>query len=137
MAKPKKPSSLEGTPGTCVYLVHLDQPYVDPNGRKVRHYLGYSERLARRMAHHRSGSGSKFLRAMALANITFRVTRIWQPGTRILERQLKNYKNSSQLCPVCCPEKWENHHNDHAQQQEAQPAGSARGRVESAEAPPL
>ena len=108
-------SELEGTTGTCVYLVHFAQPYVDPNGRAVRHYIGYSERLARRMAHHRAGSGSAFLRAVAQAGITFSVARVWTPGTRQLERRLKNQKHSDRMCPVCCPETWENH--CHAAQQ--------------------
>lgn len=132
-----KSTTLEGTTGTCVYLVHLDQPYVDPNGRSVQHYLGYSERLARRMAHHRSGTGAAFLRAVALANIPFRVVRIWHPGTRTMERRLKNYKHSSRLCPVCCPEKWEHHGHDHAQSQEAQYPGSTRGADGPTEATPF
>lgn len=80
-----------------VYLIHFDAPY-----HHARHYLGFCEEgnLDSRMDTHLSGSGSKLLRAVTKAGITWRVVKTWS-GDRNFERALKNRKNSSRLCPCC------------------------------------
>lgn len=90
-------SDLTGT----IYLIHLDTPY-----KHARHYLGISTHLKARLAHHRNGTGARFMQVVTEAGIPWRVVRKWQ-GTRELERHLKNRHNSGQLCPICSKEKHE------------------------------
>jgi predicted GIY-YIG superfamily endonuclease len=78
-----------------VYLVHFDSPY-----HHARHYMGFTDDLDVRIKRHRSGDGSRLLRALKIAGIGWRVAVTWK-GDRSLERLLKNRKNSPQLCPVC------------------------------------
>jgi hypothetical protein len=81
-----------------VYLVHLEQPLAH-----ARHYVGWSAsawNLRLRLAHHRAGSGSRFLAAVTKAGIRFQPVRVVE-GTRADERHLKNGKNVARLCPVC------------------------------------
>ena len=82
-----------------VYLVHFDSPYYH-----ARHYMGFTDDLSKRMDRHRSGDGSRLLRALKEANIGYTVVRTWK-GDRSLERRLKKRKNSPSFCPVCRGEK--------------------------------
>lgn len=81
-----------------IYLLHFSRPY---KGR--RHYIGQTGagRLQDRMKEHREGRGSAFLRAVHLAGISWTVARLWRRGDRDFERDLKNRKNASLLCPRC------------------------------------
>lgn len=81
-----------------VYLLHFDQPY-----HHARHYLGFCEdgNIAKRMRWHRSGNGSKLIRAITRAGISFRLVKIWLDKDRHFERSLKNKKRTPALCPVC------------------------------------
>ena len=81
------------------YLLHFDRPY-----RHARHYLGWTKdkaTLARRVEHHRNGSGARLTAVVSAAGIGFTVARTWDKGDRTEERKLKNRKNAPRLCPVC------------------------------------
>lgn len=95
-------TNVEGT----VYLLHLERPLAH-----AQHYLGWTERdLSGRLRYHLNGRGSRFIAAAVGAGIRVAVARTW-PGTRHLERKLKNRKGAPRLCPVCRGEildpKWE------------------------------
>ncbi len=81
-----------------VYLIHFDEPF-----KGVQHYLGYSadEKFAARIRHHQKNTGARLIRAVNLAGIGWNVVRQWPDQDGNFERQLKNRKNSSKLCPVC------------------------------------
>lgn len=78
-----------------VYLLHFARPY-----RHARHYLGYAEDLAQRLARHRSGNGARLLEVIMQAGIAWEVARTWS-GDRALERRLKRWHGSGPLCPIC------------------------------------
>lgn len=80
-----------------VYLIHLDTPM-----GHARHYIGWAVQTDNRLYHHRNGTGARMLAVAAERGITFDIVRRW-PGTRTLERYLKNRHNAGQLCPVCNP----------------------------------
>ena len=81
-----------------VYLICFDTPY-----KHARHYLGFTPGpLEDRLALHRAGRGARLMAVVTAAGISWRVTRTWDGG-RILERQLKNQRNSPKLCPSCTP----------------------------------
>lgn len=85
-----------------VYLIHFDRPIGTTNPRgKAQHYIGYTESLEKRLAQHRSGNGSAIMAAVSSAGIGWQCVRTWSHGTRSLERKLKNYHKSRQLCPIC------------------------------------
>lgn len=79
-----------------VYLLHFDRPY-----KHARHYLGYAENLERRLRQHRKGTGARLMEVIRGAGIDFKCVRVWDDGTRSMERKLKKWKKSSQLCPCC------------------------------------
>lgn len=85
-----------------VYLIHFDQKL-----HHAQHYIGFVDEpthsLDKRVEYHRSGRGSKLLKAVMKKGIEFSVVRIWGEGDRNFERKLKNRKKSSQLCPICNP----------------------------------
>lgn len=83
-----------------VYLLHFSSKF-----KHAQHYIGYTEdehSLTTRLEYHRSGKGSKLLKAVTGAGIDVVVARTWSDGTRDFERKLKNQKNArSRLCPIC------------------------------------
>lgn len=82
-----------------VYLIHLEIPY-----KHARHYIGFvdgDDLVENRLKKHRSGIGSKFLRAVNNAGIYYFIARLWPGYTRDQERQLKNRKKARELCPIC------------------------------------
>jgi hypothetical protein len=82
-----------------VYLIHFDTPL-----QHAHHYIGFVERpdgLEERMRQHRTGQGSRLMAAVSAAGIGWRVVRTWAQAGRTFERQLKERKNASRLCPVC------------------------------------
>jgi hypothetical protein len=81
----------EGT----VYLLHLDPPF-----KHARHYTGWTANLEERLEAHRSGRGARLMEVVKDAGGSFRVARTW-PGSRDLERAIKNRKEAPKLCPVC------------------------------------
>lgn len=85
-----------------VYLIHLDTPL-----HHAKHYLGSAVNVDARIAHHRSGSGARLLKAVNEKGIGWNVVRTWETKDgegRQLERKLKNRKNAPKLCPVCTGE---------------------------------
>jgi len=100
MGKSKTPRGQEsaglslGGDGT-VYLLHLDPPL-----KHARHYTGWTHDLDQRMEAHRSGRGARLMEVIKEAGGTFRLVRTW-PGSRALERAIKDQKNAPQLCPEC------------------------------------
>jgi predicted GIY-YIG superfamily endonuclease len=78
-----------------VYLIHFEKPY-----KHARHYLGWSDQLAFRLAHHKSGTGANLLRVVNEAGIKWAMVRVWPGGSRVDERKLKNH-SSTRHCPVC------------------------------------
>jgi hypothetical protein len=80
-----------------VYLIHFDQPF-----HHASHYLGFTKMgMEHRLARHGTTDGSRLLLAVKKAGIPFKVVRTWLDKTRGFERQLKNRKKASLLCPVC------------------------------------
>ena len=81
-----------------VYLIHFDRPY-----KHAQHYIGFTDNLEQREHdHHFTCDGARLLQVVREAGIAFKVVRTWPDGDRNYERKLKNRKNASQLCPVCC-----------------------------------
>lgn len=85
-----------------VYLIHFDQPYYH-----ARHYLGTTNDLEHRLQQHMLGrryGGARLMEVIVSMGITWRVARLWSGG-RDVERQLKAWKNSCRLCPICQAER--------------------------------
>jgi predicted GIY-YIG superfamily endonuclease len=78
-----------------VYLLHFEVPY-----RHAQHYLGWTEDLPTRLKDHRRGRGARLMEVITAAGIRFTLARTW-PGTRTLERRLKNRGGHARLCPIC------------------------------------
>lgn len=89
-----------------VYLIHLDAPLGNEK-HQASHYIGFCVdrrgSLYRRFMQHVLGYGSAMLRAASQRGIVFEIARVWRGADRSFERQLKNRKNASQLCPLCHP----------------------------------
>jgi hypothetical protein len=87
-------------------LIHLERPLGGPR-KWAHHYLGEADDVARRLASHRRGRGSKLLAAAVARGIGWRLVRTWAaPADRArrldLERRLKA-RHGPRLCPVCNP----------------------------------
>lgn len=78
-----------------IYLIHFDRPY-----HHARHYLGWTQYLDARLAHHQAGNGARLMAAVSAAGIGWRVVQTWK-GDRNLERRIKNCHGLAQCCPVC------------------------------------
>jgi predicted GIY-YIG superfamily endonuclease len=78
-----------------VYLLHFERSYAH-----AAHYMGWTEDLNSRLARHRSGDGARLLAVIKAAGIGWTLARTW-PGTRALERRLKNRGGHARLCPIC------------------------------------
>lgn len=79
-----------------VYLLHFAAPY-----KHARHYVGYSERLTERLAHHAAGRGARLMAAVSAAGIDYTVARVWKGADRTFERRLHRRNGAAPLCPVC------------------------------------
>jgi hypothetical protein len=67
------------------------------NSQQLQHWaLVAAERISAQTA----GQGAAIVRHVQARGIGFLVATTW-PGTRALERQLKNRKHASRFCPVC------------------------------------
>jgi predicted GIY-YIG superfamily endonuclease len=81
-----------------VYLIHFERAY-----RHARHYLGTTNDLEHRLQQHTRGrayGGARLMEVIIEAGIPWQVVATWEGG-RDLERQLKAWKNSCRLCPIC------------------------------------
>ena len=81
-----------------VYLLHFEKPY-----KQARHYTGWTSDLPARLEEHRKGRGARLMEVIKDAGIGFRVARTW-PGTRGLERAIKDRHEAARLCPECTPQ---------------------------------
>lgn len=82
------------------YLLHFDRP-ISPD-HTCQHYLGYArDSVMKRAIEHLNGRGARLTQVAKERGIGFRIVRIWRNGTRRLERQLKNGKRGTRLCPIC------------------------------------
>lgn len=59
--------------------------------------------LPARLEEHRKGRGARLMEVIKDAGIGFRVARTW-PGTRGLERAIKDRHEAPRLCPECTPQ---------------------------------
>ena len=100
-----RPAGVLGT----VYLLHFNQlymPYPDaPPICCAGHYTGFADGgpagLRRRLAKHGTWEGARLMLVITRAGISWRLARIWWPGTRDLERRLKIQGGASRRCPLC------------------------------------
>jgi len=66
----------------------------------TQHYLGYADDLEERDADHRAGRGARLTQVAVERQI--QLILVWAvPGSRTLERQLKNQHHTPRLCPIC------------------------------------
>jgi hypothetical protein len=93
MPEARDPAVGNGT----VYLLHLDPPV-----KHARHYTGWTSNLDGRLEAHRAGRGARLLEVVKEAGGTFRLVRTW-PGSRVLERAIKDMRAAPKLCPECSP----------------------------------
>jgi hypothetical protein len=97
---------LAGRPGHGVYLFHADEPIGDTSNPRgmARHYIGYADELACRIAIQLAGTerAAAIMRAFVAAGVGIELARIWPGASRRFERQLKRQKNAPRrLCPIC------------------------------------
>jgi hypothetical protein len=83
--------AVEGT----VYLLHYERPY----SGQMRHYLGFTYDLGRRLENHRQGIAGATTKLAFDRGIGFTLARTW-PGTPKLKRQLKD-RGPVNYCPIC------------------------------------
>jgi hypothetical protein len=79
--------------------------FVDASGQPTRyrhagHYLGWAKDVQARVAVQRQGRGARLVQVVLDAGLQVVLVRTW-PGTRLLERQLKNRHEAPRLCPLC------------------------------------
>lgn len=96
-----------------VYLLHLNRPMsrgVNGKGQALtaRHYLGFTNDLARRLQEHSDGRGARLLQVCQELGIGFSLARTWSGGNRAFERRIKRCHNTPRLCPVCNPDAFKN-----------------------------
>ena len=84
-----------------VYLLHFLEPIGNPTNphAMAQHYIGV-DLTGRRIQVQTAAQGAAIARHVQARGIGFVVAATW-PGTRALERQLKNRKHASRFCPVC------------------------------------
>lgn len=80
-----------------VYLLHFS-----PRFKNAGHYIGWSQFLSRRVAHHRNGTGANLTKHASRAGCELIVARTWK-GDRSVERKLKRAGHHTRLCPICNP----------------------------------
>lgn len=81
-----------------VYLIHFNKKF-----KHAQHYLGfcYDKNFKKRIKHHLNGNGACLLNALNKLKISYKVVKTWPEKDGNFERELKNYKNASIICPVC------------------------------------
>jgi putative endonuclease len=85
-----------------VYLLHFLEPIGNPANphAMAQHHLGWALVAADRISTQTAGNGAAIVRAVQAKGIGFLVAATW-PGTRSLERRLKNRKCAPRYCPIC------------------------------------
>lgn len=80
-----------------VYLLHFAPAY-----KHARHYLGYADDIARRVAEHQAGAGARLTQVAVEAGAELILARTWEGADRNVERRLKNTRSVPSYCPICC-----------------------------------
>lgn len=83
----------------AAYLQHFSEPVGSPR-HHASHYLGGTNHLSLRLAHHRAGRGSAITRAAVKRGSELILVRTWKGGFA-KEKELKRGKNHKRLCPLC------------------------------------
>jgi len=89
------PHGRPGHPLGTVYLLHFAKPLWG-----IRHYIGWTSNLRRRIHQHANGLGSTTTRDFFTHNIPFTVARLWHNSTDLLEQQLIR-AGADRYCPIC------------------------------------
>ena len=79
-----------------VYLLHIEPAY-----GHAHHYMGWAPDLEPRLQAHQSGRGARLTQVAKAAGCSLVLARVWPDGDRTLERRLKRWHGSGQLCPIC------------------------------------
>jgi len=82
--------------GTGVYLIHIEPAY-----KHAKHYLGWSPEIDARFNAHVAGKGARLTEVVTEAGCVLALVRVWEDAGRDLERRLKSWHKSPQLCPIC------------------------------------
>lgn len=88
-----------------VYMLHYDEPIGDTSRPRMwaQHYIG-SFWTAARIEHHRNGTSDvAIVAAFHAKGIPFVVVKL-APGTKTLERRIKNHGHHADYCFVCTPQ---------------------------------
>ena len=90
-----------------VYLLHASAPIgnLDNPYGQAQHYLGCADSLVKRVFSHRKGFGASLTKAFIEQGRSLSLVRVWSGGYQT-EKQLKRYKNSPKLCPICSSDAW-------------------------------
>lgn len=92
----------EASNGYLVYMLHFEKPLVS-QGRKIKHYIGITNFIERRMQEHRIGPprGQRLVQLAMLAGPVVLVEVWTNSRVRCFERYLKNLKQASRFCSLC------------------------------------
>lgn len=90
----RHPGDDAGVPGVG-HLLHFKPAY-----RHARHYVGWARDVDARAALHRRGHGSPLTAATGAAGVGITLAATFD-GSRHLERRLKRWHKTGQLCPIC------------------------------------
>ncbi len=87
-----------------VYLIHFVRPY-----KRVQHYIGVTNNVAKRVIRHMNGHGSPLMKAVSDAGISIEVFTLNTVKTKkevyALEHKYKSWHNHKRICPLCNPKK--------------------------------
>jgi hypothetical protein len=97
---PASGSSRRNELGSVYLLCFTDAAGRPARYRHAGHYLGWAKDVHARLAVQRQGRGARLVQVVLDAGLDVTLVRTW-PGTRLLERQLKNRHEAPRLCPVC------------------------------------
>lgn len=87
-----------------VYLCHFVDR-VNPD-RPARHYLGFTQNVAKRERDHKCGVrhyGAALTFAAFERGVSFVIARVWANATKRDEKLLRDLHNNPRLCPLCNP----------------------------------
>jgi predicted GIY-YIG superfamily endonuclease len=82
-----------------VYLLHFQRAFWH-----ARHYTGWTPDLGARIEAHMTGDGARLMEVIHDEAIPFALARIWDDGTRTMERTFKQ-RGAARHCPICKAEK--------------------------------
>ena len=80
--------------GVC-YLLHFHKKI-----HGVQHYLGWALDANVRLSVHQHGNGARLTKECVEKKIGFDLVRVWENGTKQLERKLKKH-GGKHWCPIC------------------------------------